>query len=78
MAIDTINQGSEIAKIRQEMQQQQEQAQKERVDGMDELLDQVASNLDDQEEDIRDDGRRHKEMTDVWSELQTQISSLLT
>lgn len=63
--------------IRQEMLQQQEQARRQQADKMDELLKNVADNMEDEERDLRDDGRRHQDMKTSLSSLQQQLVQLM-
>jgi len=72
-----MQQTGDADQIRKEMQQQQQQARQQQAAKMDELLSKVADNMDKEEADIRDDGRRHKDLKTSLTALQQQLASLL-
>jgi hypothetical protein len=72
-----FNNSGEAEEIRKEMLQTQQRYKEEHASKMDELLNNVADNMDDQEEDIRDDGRRHTDMKENLTSLQQQLTELL-
>ena len=63
--------------IRKEMQQAQQQARMQQAEAMDGILQDVADNMDKNERDIRDDGRRHQDMKDSLTALQQQLKQLM-
>ena len=63
--------------IRKEMEQARQQAQQQQAEKMDGILNDVADNMDQNERDIRDDGRRHKELKDSLTALQQQLQLLM-
>jgi len=77
MEPNQMQQTGEADEIRREMQQQQDKARSDQAQKMDELLNNVADNMEDEERDLRDDGRRHREMKTSLKSLQQQLIDLL-
>jgi len=77
MEPNQMQQTGETDEIRREMQQQQDKARSDQAQKMDELLNNVADNMEDEERDLRDDGRRHREMKTSIKSLQQQLIDLL-
>jgi molecular chaperone GrpE (heat shock protein) len=77
MEPNQTQQTGEADEIRREMQQQQDKARSDQAQKMDELLNNVADNMEDEERDLRDDGRRHREMKTSLKSLQQQLIDLL-
>jgi len=77
MEPNQMQQTGEADEIRREMQQQQDKARSDQAQKMDELLNNVADNMEDEERDLRDDGRRHREMKTSIKSLQQQLIDLL-
>jgi molecular chaperone GrpE (heat shock protein) len=77
MEPNQMQQTGEADEIRREMQQQQDKARSDQAQKMDELLNNVADNMEDEERDLRDDGRRHREMKTSLKSLRQQLIDLL-
>jgi molecular chaperone GrpE (heat shock protein) len=77
MEPNQMQQTGEADETRREMQQQQDKARSDQAQKMDELLNNVADNMEDEERDLRDDGRRHREMKTSLKSLQQQLIDLL-
>lgn len=63
--------------IRKEMEQKKERERKLHADSLDKMLGDISTNMKKEEEDIRDDGRRHVDMKSTLTTLQQQLKELL-
>lgn len=63
--------------LRRELQQQQQQARQQQAQQMEEILSRVADNMKQEDNDIRDDHRRHQDLKTSLTDLQQQLASIL-
>lgn len=64
--------------IRKEMEENKEREKRLHADKLDKMLGNISNNMKKEEEDIRDDGRRHVDMKSTLTTLQQQLKELLS